>query len=152
MDARNCKSCWNASEKATPSLVTRINRLARSMKDLQDIVHELREKGVSLKATEQPIDTGSAPERHSSTCWACLPSLRQSCAGSVSLKGTASKGSIKPEPSIDVARVKALRNAGKGPAAIAKELKMARSSVYRVLGQTAESRSTNWPARSRAVT
>ena len=33
------------------------------------------------------------------------------------------------KPSIDVARVKALRDAGKGPAAIAKELKMARSSV-----------------------
>ncbi len=41
-------------------IVTRIDRLARSMKDLQDIVHELKEKGVSLKATEQPIDTGSA--------------------------------------------------------------------------------------------
>jgi len=34
--------------------------LARSMKDLQDIVHELRQKGVALKATEQPIDTSSA--------------------------------------------------------------------------------------------
>jgi DNA invertase Pin-like site-specific DNA recombinase len=33
-------------------IVTRIDRLARSMKDLQDIVHELKEKGVSLKATE----------------------------------------------------------------------------------------------------
>ena len=41
------------------------------------------------------------------------------------------------KPSIDVARVKALRDAGKGPAAIAKELKMARSSVYRVFGVAA---------------
>ena len=41
------------------------------------------------------------------------------------------------KPSIDVDRVKALRAAGKGPAAIAKELKMARSSVYRVLGGAA---------------
>src|SRR5262249_60280857 len=30
------------------------------MRDLQNIVHELREKGAHLKATEQPIDTGSA--------------------------------------------------------------------------------------------
>jgi DNA invertase Pin-like site-specific DNA recombinase len=30
------------------------------MKDLQDIVHELKEKGVALRATEQPIDTGTA--------------------------------------------------------------------------------------------
>jgi predicted site-specific integrase-resolvase len=41
-------------------IVTRIDRLAGSMKDLQDIVHDLKQKGVALKATEQPIDTGSA--------------------------------------------------------------------------------------------
>src|SRR6516162_11209842 len=37
--------------------VTRVDRLARSIRDLQDIVHELRERGVTLKATEQPVDT-----------------------------------------------------------------------------------------------
>jgi hypothetical protein len=41
-------------------VVTRIDRLARSIKDLQDIVYMLKERGVSLKATEQPIDTLSA--------------------------------------------------------------------------------------------
>src|SRR5215213_5668685 len=41
-------------------VVTRVDRLARSVKDLQDIVHELKAKGVALKATEQPVDTGSA--------------------------------------------------------------------------------------------
>jgi len=41
-------------------VVTRIDRLARSMKDLQDIVHELKGKGVALRATEQPVDTGTA--------------------------------------------------------------------------------------------
>ena len=41
-------------------VVTRIDRLARSVKDLQDIVHELRSKGVALKATEQSVDTSSA--------------------------------------------------------------------------------------------
>ena len=41
-------------------VVTRIDRLARSMKDLQDIVHELKERGVAFRATQQPIDTGTA--------------------------------------------------------------------------------------------
>lgn len=41
-------------------IVTRIDRLARSIGDLQDIVRELRAKGVALKATEQPIDTSTA--------------------------------------------------------------------------------------------
>jgi DNA invertase Pin-like site-specific DNA recombinase len=30
------------------------------LKDLQDIVHELKARGTALKATEQPIDTGTA--------------------------------------------------------------------------------------------
>src|SRR5262250_638705 len=41
-------------------VITRIDRLARSIGDLQDIVRELKAKGVSLRATEQPIDTSTA--------------------------------------------------------------------------------------------
>src|SRR3546814_15260969 len=44
-------------------VVTRIDRLARSMKDLQDIVHELKGRGVVLKATEQQIGIASCRER-----------------------------------------------------------------------------------------
>jgi hypothetical protein len=36
------------------------DRLARSMKDLQDIVYELKARGVALRATEQPVDTSTA--------------------------------------------------------------------------------------------
>lgn len=38
-------------------VVTRIDRLARSMRDLQNVVHDLDQRGVALKATEQPVDT-----------------------------------------------------------------------------------------------
>src|ERR1700755_1253719 len=41
-------------------MVTRIDRLARSIGDLQDIVRAIRAKGAALKATEQPIDTSTA--------------------------------------------------------------------------------------------
>lgn len=44
-------------------VVTRIDRLARSLKDLQDIVCELKCKGVTLKATEQPMDTSTAARK-----------------------------------------------------------------------------------------
>src|ERR1700749_3755882 len=40
-------------------MVTRIDRLARSIGDLQDIVRTVRARGASLKATEQPIDTST---------------------------------------------------------------------------------------------
>ena len=49
-------------------VVTRIDRLARSLKDLQDMVHELKARGVALKATDQPVDTrhsgGQGLSRH----------------------------------------------------------------------------------------
>jgi hypothetical protein len=41
-------------------MVTRIDRLARSIRDLQNIVYELRQRGIALRATEQPIDTSTA--------------------------------------------------------------------------------------------
>ena len=41
-------------------MVTRIDRLLRSIGDLQDIVRAVKAKGATLKATEQPIDTGTA--------------------------------------------------------------------------------------------
>ena len=46
--------------KGDELVVTRIDRLARSIGDLQDIVRTLKAKGATLKATEQPIDTSSA--------------------------------------------------------------------------------------------
>jgi Resolvase, N terminal domain len=44
-------------------MVTRIDRLARSIGDLQDIVRTMRARGAVLKATEQPIDTNTAADK-----------------------------------------------------------------------------------------
>jgi DNA invertase Pin-like site-specific DNA recombinase len=41
-------------------MVTRIDRFARSIGVLQDIVRTVKARGASLKATEQPIDTARA--------------------------------------------------------------------------------------------
>ena len=41
-------------------VVTRIDRLARSLRDLQNVIHDLKGRGVHLQATEQPIDTSTA--------------------------------------------------------------------------------------------
>jgi len=38
-------------------VITRIDRLARSIRDLQNIVYDLDTRGVTLSATEQPINT-----------------------------------------------------------------------------------------------
>ena len=115
-------------------MVTRIDRLARSMKDLQDIVHELRGKGAALKATEQPIDTSSAAGKALLDMPGVFAEFETNLRRERQLEGIAkakAEGVFKGrKPSIDVAKVKALRESGMGPAAIAKQLKMARSSVY----------------------
>jgi len=41
-------------------VITRIDRLARSLSDLQAIVRVLKDKGAHLAATEQPVDTSTA--------------------------------------------------------------------------------------------
>jgi DNA invertase Pin-like site-specific DNA recombinase len=48
------------ADKGDTIVITRVDRLAHSMHDLQNIVHELKSKGVALKATEQPINTSTA--------------------------------------------------------------------------------------------
>jgi hypothetical protein len=49
-------------------MITRVDRLARSIGDLPDIVRAVPAEGASLKATEQPIDT--APQQASaSSAW-----------------------------------------------------------------------------------
>lgn len=40
-------------------VITRIDRLARSLRDLQNIVHEIKDRGAFLRATEQAVDTST---------------------------------------------------------------------------------------------
>jgi len=48
------------ARKGDEIVVTRIDRLARSIRDLQNIVHMLDKKGVKLSSTEQNIDTSTS--------------------------------------------------------------------------------------------
>jgi DNA invertase Pin-like site-specific DNA recombinase len=68
-------------------MVTRIDRLARSIGDLQDIVQAVRAKRASLKATEQPIDTSTAAGKCFLDMLGCSPNSRPTYVGSASLKG-----------------------------------------------------------------
>jgi DNA invertase Pin-like site-specific DNA recombinase len=119
-------------------VVTRIDRLARSMKDLQDIVHELKVKGVALKATDQPIDTGSAAGKAFLDMLGVFAEFETSLRRERQLEGikaARARGVYKGrKPSINAAEVRRLREVEKlGPSAIAKKLGIGRASVYRVL-------------------
>jgi DNA invertase Pin-like site-specific DNA recombinase len=121
-------------------VVTRIDRLARSLKDLQDIVHELKVKGVSLKATEQPIDTGTAAGKAFLDMLGVFAEFETNLRKERQLEGiraAKARGVYQGrKPSIDAREVRRLKEEEKLDAsAIAKRLGIGRASVYRVLGQ-----------------
>jgi DNA invertase Pin-like site-specific DNA recombinase len=118
-------------------VITRIDRLARSVKDLQDIVGFLKEKGVSLRATEQPIDTTTAAGKCFLDMLGVFAEFETNLRKERQMEGIAKakdRGVYKGrKPSIDVDNVRSLKEQGLGATAIAKELGIGRASVYRVL-------------------
>src|SRR4051794_27516452 len=119
-------------------VVTRIDRLARSLKDLQDIVHELKAKGVALRAIEQSVDTGTAAGKAFLDMLGVFAEFETNLRRERQLEGiraAKAKGIYKGrKPSINPAEVRHLREAeGLGPSAIARRLGIGRASVYRVL-------------------
>ena len=118
-------------------VVTRIDRLARSMKDLQDIVHELKGRGVALKATEQPIDTGTAAGKAFLDMLGVFAEFETNLRRERQMEGIAAakaRGVYKGgKPRIDPDEVRRLAAEGMRPAHIARELGISRGSVYRFL-------------------
>jgi DNA invertase Pin-like site-specific DNA recombinase len=118
-------------------VVTRIDRLAQSMKDLQDIVHDLKARGIALKATEQPIDTSTAAGKAFLDMLGVFAEFETNLRRERQMEGIAkakANGVYKGRPpKIDGARVRDLHVGGMGPAAIARQLKISQASVYRVL-------------------
>jgi DNA invertase Pin-like site-specific DNA recombinase len=122
--------------KGDTLLVTRIDRLARSIGDLQDIVRELRAKGATLKATEQPIDTATAAGKAFLDMLGVFAEFETNLRRERQLEGISAakaRGVYKGRPpSIKPGEVAALKAQGLGAAAIAAKLGIARASVYRV--------------------
>src|SRR5215468_7960838 len=118
-------------------VVTRIDRLARSLRDLQDIVHELKARGIALKATEQPIDTSTAAGKAFLDMLGVFAefetNLRRERQAEGIAKAKASGVYKGRRPSIDRAAIMKLKQEGVGPAEIARQLKIGRTSVYRLL-------------------
>ena len=120
-------------------VVTRIDRLARSMRDLQNLVHELREKGAHSKATEQPVDTSTAAGKAFLDMLGEFAEFETNLRRERQLEGIAAakaRGIYKRRPKrIDAAEIKRLLADGIGPTDVAKRLRIGRASVYRLASQ-----------------
>lgn len=123
--------------KGNTLVVTRVDRLARSVKDLQDIVLDLRAKGVTLRVTEQPIDTSTPAGKCFLDMLGVFAEFETAIRKERQMEGIAkakAAGVYKGrKQSVDVARVRELKAKGIKPAAIARELGISRASVYLAL-------------------
>ena len=118
-------------------VVTRIDRLARSISDLQIIVQKIRAKGATLQATEQPIDTSSAAGKCFLDMLGVFAEFETNLRRERQLEGIAkakAEGLYKGrKPSIKVDSVKALSEQGISPTEISRRLGIGRASVYRLM-------------------
>jgi DNA invertase Pin-like site-specific DNA recombinase len=118
-------------------VVTRLDRLARSLVDLRRIVDTLSAKGVGFRCLQQPIDTTSSEGRLMLNILAAFAEFETDIRRERQRDGiekakergayTGRKASISKN---DVSR---LRAEGKGASEIARELGIGRASVYRLL-------------------
>ncbi|OIQ93745.1 DNA-invertase hin [mine drainage metagenome] len=118
-------------------VVTRIDRLARSIGDLAQIVRQIEAKGAGLACTEQPVDTSTAAGKAFLGMLGVFAEFETNIRRERQLEGIAkakAEGVYKGrKASIDVEKVRQMHVDGMGATAIAKALGIGRASVYRLL-------------------
>ena len=131
------KQCLEFVREGDELVITRIDRLARSVLDLQLIVKQLMDKGVTLTATEQPISTKDATSKCFLDMLGVFAELETNIRKERQMEGielAKRKGVYKGGTQrIDVEEIKRLKSEGLGASAIAKQMGIHRDSVYRLL-------------------
>jgi len=120
-------------------VITRIDRLARSVGDLEKIVEGLKAKGVHLRATDQPIDTSTPAGVAFLQMLAVFAQFERALIRERQRDGIDKAKAEQPQkyrgrrPTVDNERIRALAAQGMGPSAIARETGYGRRTVYRAL-------------------
>ena len=131
------KECLEFVREGDELVITRIDRLARSVLDLQLIVKELNDKGVNLTATEQPISTKDATSKCFLDMLGVFAELETNLRKERQLEGISkakAKGVYKGGKSkINIDEIIKLKGEGLGATAIAKKMNIHRDSIYRLL-------------------
>ena len=119
-------------------VVTRLDRLARSVADLHRIIELLTKKGVGFRCLNQSgVDTDSSTGRLMLAILGAVACFENDIRRERQMEGVKKAvlaGKYKGrKATIDPKRVKELRESGMGAAAIAREMGIGRASVYRAL-------------------
>ena len=116
-------------------VVTRIERLARSMRDLKVIVATLKDKGAHLAATEQPLDTSTAAGKALFDMLGVFAEFETGLRRERQAEGTAPakrRGACRGRPPrIDIEAIKQRLATGLSPAQTARELGVSCGTVHR---------------------
>jgi DNA invertase Pin-like site-specific DNA recombinase len=118
-------------------IVVKLDRLGRNTRDVLNLVHELEEKGASLRVLEPAIDTGGPMGRMVLTVLGMVAEMElgfirdRQRAG---IEAAKAKGIYKGRPvTFDRARIVSLRKEGMGATEIAKSVGCKRGNVYKTL-------------------
>lgn len=129
-------------------MVTRIDRLARSVADLERIVASVKARGAFLQATEQPIDTSNPAGTAFLQMLGVFAQFETALRRERQMEGISkakAEGRYKGRPAtVDAAKVRELHAEGVRPSAIARQLAIGRASVYRALEDTKAALSAKW--------
>ena len=125
-------------------VVTRIDRLARSIADLASFVSQLECRGATLEAIEQPIDTSTAAGRCFLQMLGVFAEFETAIRRERQLEGIAKAkldGVYKGrKATIEPTKIRELASEGMGATQIARSLKIGRASVYRALAANSGAR------------
>ncbi len=125
-------------------VVTRLDRLGRSLRDLANIAEEIASSKAALRVLEQSVDTSTSAGKAFFGMLAVFAQFETDVRRERQAEGI---GRIIADPKlrrqkypggkqrIDRRRVFSLKAEGHGPAAIAKMLNISRMSVYRILSE-----------------
>jgi len=131
--------CMDYIREGDTLVVTRIDRLTRSILDLQTLLHDLKDKGINLKALDQPVDTSSASGKFFLDMLGVFAEFETNLRRERQLEGIerAKKEGVykgrKPTARAKSSDVLTLINQGYTRLAIAKKLDIGIASVYRIL-------------------
>jgi DNA invertase Pin-like site-specific DNA recombinase len=125
--------------KGDTLVVTKLDRLARSVRHLFEITETLSDKGAALHILDLGIDTGKPTGKLVLTVLGGIAEfereimLERQREGIEKARQAGKYRGRKPTAQAKADQVKALRAQGVGPTAIAKQVGIGRASVYRIL-------------------
>ena len=132
------RECLDFVREGDEVVFTRVDRVARSVLDLQLIVKELSDKKVTITSTEQPISTKDATSKCFLDMLGVFAELETNLRKERQMEGiekAKEKGVYKGrKQTVDVAKIKELASEGLMKTEIAKRLGVGRATVYRALG------------------